>query len=93
MVFGLSKKMLNNKFFKNMKYLLAAILLTTGCTQIKYKHHDHVDYRYYVMDVNGTEPDASFVERKDAEKYVKEFAEFHTYKIIKAENYTYAGKD
>ena len=35
MVFGLSKKLLNNKFFKNMKYLLAAILLTTGCTQIK----------------------------------------------------------
>tara|TARA_B100000287_G_scaffold415841_1_gene449881 strand:- start:172 stop:426 length:255 start_codon:yes stop_codon:yes gene_type:complete len=79
---------LKNKFFKNMKYLLAAILLTTGCTQIKYKHQDHVDYRYYVMDVNGTEPDASFEDRKDAQKYVDKFKEFHEYRIVKAQSYT-----
>ena len=75
-----------------MKKLLILVSFVSGCTSPQILK-DNSDYLYYVIDVTGTEPDASFVERKDAEKYVKEFAEFHTYKIIKAENYTYAGKD
>ena len=33
-------------------------------------------YRYYVMDVNGTEPDAIFEDRDKAINYIEEFKEF-----------------
>ena len=42
---------------------------------------------YYVIDVNGTEPDAQFNERDDAQTYVDKFKEFHTYKIVKAQHF------
>lgn len=66
------------------------MLFTTGCTQIKWKHHDktHTDYRYYVIDINGTEPDASFEDQNDAQKYVDIFKEFHEYRIVKTQSYT-----
>jgi len=45
-------------------------------------------YRYYVMDVNGTEPDAIFEDRDKAVSYIEEFKEFHDYRIVKAQSYT-----
>tara|TARA_R100000900_G_scaffold89494_1_gene69650 strand:- start:42 stop:260 length:219 start_codon:yes stop_codon:yes gene_type:complete len=45
-------------------------------------------YRYYVMDVNGTEPDAIFEDRDKAVNYIEEFKEFHDYRIVKAQSYT-----
>jgi len=45
-------------------------------------------YRYYVMDVNGTEPDAIFEDRDNAINYIEEFKEFHDYRIVKAQSYT-----
>ena len=45
-------------------------------------------YRYYVMDVNGTEPDAIFEDRDKAINYIEEFKEFHEYRIVKAQSYT-----
>ncbi len=45
-------------------------------------------YRYYVMDVNGTEPDAIFEDRDKAINYIEEFKEFHDYRIVKAQSYT-----
>ena len=45
-------------------------------------------YRYYVMDVNGTEPDAIFEDRDKAINYIEEFKEFHDYRIVKAQHYT-----
>ena len=44
-------------------------------------------YVYYVIDVNGTEPDAQFEDRNDAQIYVDKFKEFHTYKIVKAQHF------
>jgi len=41
-----------------------------------------------VIDVNGTEPDAEFEDRKDAKNYVEKYKEFHTYRIVKAQHYT-----
>ena len=40
---------------------------------------------YYVIDVNGTEPDAKFVDKNDAQLYVDKYKEFHTYRIVKAQ--------
>ena len=42
---------------------------------------------YYVIDVHGTEPDAQFENRDDAQVYVDKFKEFHTYKIVKAQHF------
>ena len=69
----------------NVKTKIAAAFLSIfilGCTSVEPEH------LYYVIDVNGTEPDASFEDRKDAERYVKDFKEFHTYRIVKAQTYT-----
>ena len=41
---------------------------------------------YYVIDVNGTEPDAKFVDKNDAQLYVDKYKEFHTYRIVKSQH-------
>ena len=43
---------------------------------------------YYVIDIHGTEPDAQFVDKGDAQEYVEKYKEFHTYRIVKAQHYT-----
>jgi|TARA_R100000084_G_scaffold97922_1_gene51948 hypothetical protein len=68
-----------------MKKLLLLVGLC-GCTTTQQVYDD--TYRYYVMDVHGTEPDAVFDDRVDAAKYVEEFKEFHDYRIVKAQSYT-----
>ena len=67
------------------KILVISVLLLCGC-----KTYNTVtqDYLYYVIDVNGTEPDAQFLDRNDAVQYVDAFKEFHSYKIVKAQHYT-----
>ena len=52
------------------------------------RHLNPDDYVYYVIDVNGTEPDAEFNDREDAKDYVEKYKEFHTYRIVKAQHYT-----
>ena len=70
-----------------MKKLLILVSFVSGCTSPQILK-DNSDYLYYVIDVNGTEPDASFEDRKDAQKYVDKFKEFHEYRIVKAQSYT-----
>tara|TARA_R110001599_G_C12143224_1_gene650795 strand:- start:507 stop:662 length:156 start_codon:yes stop_codon:yes gene_type:complete len=48
---------------------------------------------YYVIDVNGTEPDAEFIDKKDALEYVEEFKDNHTYRIVKAQHYTHPSEN
>ena len=60
-------------------------LLLCGCTILMPQHPNDV---YYVIDVHGTEPDAQFIDRDDAQQYVEKYKEFHTYKIVKAQHYT-----
>jgi hypothetical protein len=48
---------------------------------------------YYVIDVNGTEPDAQFIDREDALEYVEKYREFHTYRIVKAQYYTHPSEN
>ncbi len=74
------------------KFFLAVILvLTSGCVhQWKWKYEGEKDEReflYYVIDIHGTEPDAYFDDREDAVSYVKEFQQYHTYRIVKAQNW------
>ena len=67
------------------------MVLASGCVhQWKWKQDggkEQTEYLYYVIDIHGTEPDAEFVDRDDAVKYVREFQQFHTYKIVKAQNW------
>lgn len=39
---------------------------------------------YYVVDVNADVPDAKFTDLGEAKDYVEEFREFHTYRIVVA---------
>ena len=48
---------------------------------------------YYVIDINGTEPDAEFIDKKDALEYVEEFKDNHTYRIVKAQHYTHPSEN
>jgi len=68
-----------------MKKLILFIGLC-GCSTTQSVYDD--SYRYYVMDVNGTEPDAVFEDRDKAIDYIEEFKEFHDYRIVKAQSYT-----
>jgi len=79
-----------------MKKLILLISLC-GCAtssfdiDVKEIKQDQVyddSYKYYVLDVNGTEPDAVFDDRAEAADYVEEFKEFHDYRIVKAQSYT-----
>ena len=65
---------------------LFLFLSLCGCKSIPNESADK--YVYYVIDVNGTEPDAQFLDRNDAVQYVDAFKEFHSYKIVKAQHYT-----
>ena len=73
--------------FKMIKNTFAALyfLFLCGCTTVKYENPDN--YVYYVIDINGTEPDAEFNDRNDAQDYVEKFKEFHTYRIVKAQHF------
>jgi len=68
-----------------MKKLILLICLC-GCSTTQSVYDD--PYRYYVMDINGTEPDAVFEDRDKAVDYIEEFKEFHDYRIVKAQSYT-----
>ena len=70
-----------------VKNILAAsyFLFLCGCTILVPRPPVNL---YYVIDVNGTEPDAQFVDRQDAVEYVDKYKEFHTYKIVKAQHHT-----
>ena len=68
-----------------MKKLILLIGLC-GCSTTQSVYDD--SYRYYVMDINGTEPDAVFEDRDKAVNYIEEFKEFHDYRIVKAQSYT-----
>lgn len=69
-------------------FLIAALALANGCVhRFEWQPDGHKEYLYYVIDVNGTEPDASFEKKKDALKYIDDFKEFHTYRIVKAQNW------
>ena len=59
-------------------------LFLCGCTILVPQPPTHL---YYVIDINGTEPDAEFNDRGDAKDYVEKFKEFHTYRIVKAQHF------
>ena len=67
-------------------FLISYFLFFCGCQSPRHLNPDN--YVYYVIDVNGTEPDAEFEDRKDAKNYVEKYKEFHTYRIVKAQHYT-----
>jgi len=74
------------------KFFLAVMLvLVSGCVhKLKWRQdgeRERIEYLYYVIDIHGTEPDAEFVDRDDAVKYVREFQQYHTYRIVKAQNW------
>jgi hypothetical protein len=74
---------------KMKNFFLAVILvLISGCVHTwKWKREGEEEeraYLYYVIDIHGTEPDAYFDDREDAVSYVKEFQQYHTYRIVKA---------
>ena len=68
-----------------VKNIFSVALFLCGCKTLPNESADR--YVYYVIDVNGTEPDAQFNERDDAQTYVDKFKEFHTYKIVKAQHF------
>jgi len=72
--------------YQMVKNTFAALyfLFLCGCTILVPQPPTHL---YYVIDINGTEPDAEFVDREDAQEYVEKFKEFHTYKIVKAQHF------
>lgn len=65
-------------------------LFLCGCTILMPQHPNDI---YYVIDVNGTEPDAKFVDKNDAQLYVDKYKEFHTYRIVKAQHYTHLSEN
>ncbi len=65
-------------------------LLLCGCTTLVPQSPTHL---YYVIDVHGTEPDAEFVDKGDAQQYVEKYKEFHTYRIVKAQHYTHPSEN
>lgn len=71
--------------FVKISIFAALFLILCGCKTLPNESADR--YVYYVIDVNGTEPDAHFNERDDAQTYVDKFKEFHTYKIVKAQHF------
>lgn len=72
--------------FVKSSIFAALFLILCGCKTLPNESADR--YVYYVIDVNGTEPDAQFLDRNDAVQYVDAFREFHSYKIVKAQHYT-----
>ncbi len=72
-------------FVKNSIFA-ALFLILCGCKTLPNESADR--YVYYVIDIHGTEPDAQFENRDDAQVYVDKFKEFHTYKIVKAQHFT-----
>ena len=73
--------------YQMVKNTFAALyfLFLCGCTILVPRPPINL---YYVIDVNGTEPDAQFIDREDALEYVEKYKEFHTYRIVKAQHYT-----
>jgi hypothetical protein len=76
-------------------FLISYFLFFCGCKSNRHldSHDDRIlakaklTYAYYVVDINGGQPDAEFEEKGDAEDYVEKFKKFHTYRIVKAQYY------
>ena len=71
--------------FVKSSIFAALFLILCGCKTLP--NESAYRYVYYVIDVHGTEPDAQFEDRNDAQIYVDKFKEFHTYKIVKAQHF------
>lgn len=70
--------------FVKISIFAALFLILCGCKTPSNESADR--YVYYVIDVNGTEPDAQFLDRDDAVQYIDSFKEFHTYRIVKSQH-------
>ena len=75
-----------------IKNIFAALyfLFLCGCTILVPRPPINL---YYVIDVNGSEPVAQFIDREDALEYVEKYKEFHTYRIVKAQHYTHPSEN
>ena len=62
--------------------LLLMLLVVCSCKTTSSKSDKKIFY--YVIDENAEIPDAKFADLDEAEDYVEEFKEFHTYRIIVA---------
>ena len=76
-------------------FLISYFSFFCGCksNQSLDSHDDRIlakaklTYAYYVVDINGGQPDAEFEDKGDAQAYIEKFKEIHTYSIVKAQNY------
>ena len=77
-------------FVKNT-FFAALLLFLCGCTITKFGEPLKLDlprenqHKYYVIDINADVPDANFKTFEEASVYQKEFAEYHDYVIVKAD--------
>jgi len=77
-------------FVKNT-FFAALLLFLCGCTLTKIGEPLKLDlprenqHKYYVIDINADVPDANFKTFEEASVYQKEFAEYHDYVIVKAD--------
>jgi hypothetical protein len=74
-------------FVKNT-FFVALFLFLCGCTTTKSLKLDlpkEEQHQYYVIDINADIPDANFDTFEEASVYQKEFAEYHDYVIVKAD--------
>ncbi len=77
-------------FVKNT-FFAALFLFLCGCTITKYGKPLKIDlprenqHKYYVIDINADVPDANFKTFEEASVFQKEFAEYHDYVIVKAD--------
>ncbi len=62
--------------------LLFMLLVVCSCKTTSSKSDKKIFY--YVIDENAEIPDAKFADLDEAEDYVEEFKEFHTYRIVVA---------
>ena len=63
---------------------LALLTLLTVCSCKTTSEQTDKKTIYYVVDINAEIPDAKFTDLGEAEDYVEEFREFHTYRIVVA---------
>lgn len=71
-------------FVKNT-FFAALLLFLCGCTITKIGKPRENQHKYYVIDINADVPDANFKTFEEASVYQKEFAEYHDYVIVKAD--------
>ena len=63
---------------------LTLLTLLTVCSCKTTSNQTDKEIIYYVVDVNAETPDAKFSNLNEAKDYVEEFREFHTYRIVVA---------